>query len=298
MDALKNLDARAYPDPASARVRHALADLHGVAYERIVVAASGSEAIARITAWVARDGGQSFWAPAHAYGDYRHFSNQWHLTEVEHPEDAELVWWCDPASPTGEMERGRQALSASLPGRVSVLDCAYAPLRLDGEPVPSAQMDKVWQLWSPNKALGQTGVRGAYVIAPEGAEAMAERLSALAPSWPLGVHGEAMLLQWTRPEVQAWVEASKATLRDWRELLLQHLNMAGWTCLPTNTHFLCAMPLRPVNGESAAMAGFRLRDATSFGLPGYWRLSAQPEEAVTALYRWLIGAKAARGCEA
>ena len=44
-----------------------------------------------------------------------------------------------------------------------VLDGAYAPLRLSGEPALTAQQrEAVWQMFSPNKALGLTGVRAAY----------------------------------------------------------------------------------------------------------------------------------------
>jgi histidinol-phosphate aminotransferase len=46
-----------------------------------------------------------------------------------------------------------------------VLDCAYRPLWLEDEP-PERNLDAVWQLWTPNKALGMTGVRAAYAIAP------------------------------------------------------------------------------------------------------------------------------------
>lgn len=73
--ALAQADARHYPDPAYTQLRAALADWHGVAAARIVIGASGSELIARITCWVALHNHAphapaKVWRPAHAYGDY------------------------------------------------------------------------------------------------------------------------------------------------------------------------------------------------------------------------------------
>jgi histidinol-phosphate aminotransferase len=80
------------------------------------------------------------------------------------------------------------------------------PLRLSGAPALSeAQQQTLWQLWTPNKALGLTGVRAAYAIAPLGADAAVAQLESLAPSWPVGAHGVAPLQAWTRPDVQAWL---------------------------------------------------------------------------------------------
>jgi histidinol-phosphate aminotransferase len=42
------------------------------------------------------------------------------------------------------------------------------PLRLDGRPWPPPGRLGLWQLWTPNKALGLTGVRAAYAMAPQG----------------------------------------------------------------------------------------------------------------------------------
>ncbi len=80
---------------------------------------------------------------------------------------------------------------------MAVLDLAYAPLRLSGtSPWSAAQRDQAWQLWTPNKALGLTGVRAAYAIAPLGAEAAAQQVQQLCPSWPVGAHGVALLQAW------------------------------------------------------------------------------------------------------
>ena len=285
LQAVLRADAAHYPDPAYARLRSALADLHGVDVARVLLAASASEAIQRLTAWRWRAGDRRFWTPPHAYGDYAHAASAWGLERVDGPGQAQLAWLCDPGSPLGQGE-SHDAVRALLDPapRTVVLDRAYAPLRLQGDSALSAgQLDRVWQLWSPNKALGLTGVRAAYAIAPLGAHRDVAALDALSASWPIGAHGEAMLMAWATSAVQDWVAASRSTLADWAHALRHTLVAHGWTCAPSDTAYGCARPPQPLDAAALRERRIKLRDATSFGLPGWWRLSAQPPEALAAL---------------
>ncbi len=285
LQAVQVADAAHYPDPAYTHLRSALADLHGVDPARVLLAASASEGIQRLTAWRRRAGDRSFWTPPHAYGDYAHAASAWGLERVDRPGQAQLAWLCDPGSPLGQGESVDvvRALLDPTP-RTVVLDRAYAPLRLQGESsLGAAQLDRVWQLWSPNKALGLTGVRAAYAIAPLGAHRDVAELEALSASWPIGAHGEAMLMAWTTSEVQDWVAVSRQTLADWAGALRATLAAHGWTCAPSDTAYGCARPPQPIDAAALRARGVKLRDATSFGLPGWWRLSAQRPEALAAL---------------
>lgn len=285
LQAVQRADAARYPDPTYTRLRAALADLHGAEPGRVLLAASASECILRLTAWRWRAGDRRFWTPLHAYGDYAHAARAWGLVRLVAPEQAQLAWLCDPGSPLGQSESADavHALLNHTP-RTVVLDRAYAPLRLRGASAMSAvQLDRVWQLWSPNKALGLTGVRAAYAIAPRGAQADVNALDALAASWPIGTHGEAMLMAWTQPQVQDWVAASRAALAEWAQALRSTLERHGWTCAPSDTAYSCAKPAHVLDATALRQRGIKLRDATSFGLPGWWRLSAQRPEALAAL---------------
>ena len=193
--AVQQADARHYPDPAYKVLRESLAAFHAVDPARIVLAASASEFVARITAWVAREGGQRVWLPELAYGDYASAAACWGLERANDPAQAQLAWLCEPSSPLGGAEPFAPQVISS--GAVTVLDLAYEPLRLQGRSsLPRHAFDRVWQLWTPNKALGLTGVRGAYAISPVHARAEASALDRLAPSWPLGVHAVALLQAW------------------------------------------------------------------------------------------------------
>lgn len=410
LQTLQQAPVHTYPDPACTAVRQRLGRWHGVAAERIVIGASASELIFRLTAAMGlvgqgRQAGAGVpsahdplpvrtgplpagarplpppvvWVPRHAYGDYARAAQAHGLpvrvwdTVRDIPRDAtgsgsgsascslQLLWATEPSSPLGHTPEGladavharpshaRQTVALQgVPGDsppLWVLDRAYAPLRLSGtDPFASTALDAVWQLFSPNKALGMTGVRGAWLVAPaaclnDAGSLQAEllgHLQALAPSWPLGAHGEVMLMAWPEPAVQQWLARSLDTLRDWKAQLEEGLRRRDWTVLPSVSTFCCARPPRsaleaalsmmrpsdmptPANqvsdtrgpstpsrhtvrdarspGERTQLAllavlrqqGIKLRDATSFGLPGWFRLGVRPPESQQALWRALDG---------
>lgn len=287
-EALRQVDARHYPDPSYEALRERLADFHDVEVSRVVLATSASEFIMRLSAYVARQGARRVWMPAMAYGEYAHAAAVWGLTRVQEPAEADLCWLCEPSSPLGAAEA--QADEVMQQDTIVVLDRAYEPLRLSGESrLQGDVLDRVWQLWSPNKALGMTGIRGAYAIAPVNGVAMAQSLEQHAPSWPLGAHGVAMLTAWTACEVQAWLTSSLGTLRTWKAEQLALLKR--WTCLPSETNFFCMQAA--LDPAVLRANGIKLRDTASFGLPGHWRLSVQPPAAQAALLATLEAGGAA-----
>lgn len=301
--AVQEADATRYPDPASTAVRAALAALHGVAPARVLIAASASEFIQRITAVTARLWPGAVRVPRHAYGDYAHAAGAWGRALLQGEEQgapAALIWHADPGSPCGENTVPAIADAVALAVYPTVLDAVYAPLRLSGSSAWTAAMrDAVFVLHSPNKALALTGVRGAYAIAPAepahagyDLRACCAALDAAAASWPLSAQGEAMLLAWARPDVQRWVQDSHAQLAAWKRDLQAGLAARGFTLRESATHFFLARPPRILDTFRLRAAGVALRDATSFGLPGWWRVSAQPPAAQQALWAALDAALA------
>ena len=323
--AVRQADASQYPDASYSGLRQQLAEFHGVDTHRVVLAASASEFIFRITALTAQTAqtkgqGGVVWLPPHSYGDYAQAALAHKLVVAAEPAAAQLLWACEPSSPLGLAQTGLDEMAFTLiasphPGgtelaqgdtsrrsfagteTLCVLDRAYEPLRLRGAPtLTTAQLQSVWQLWTPNKALGLTGVRAAYAIAPFHAEAPLVSLDQLSPSWPVGAHGVALLQAWTRPDVQAWLAESLITLRKWKARQIDVCESLGWLCLPSDANFFCAKPALPegLSLESALAHlrkhGIKLRDTTSFGLPGYVRISVQPPAARDALRAaWQIG---------
>ena len=293
LQAVQQADASAYPDASYTALRGQLAGLHDVDVARIVLAASASEFIFRITALAAQTagGGGGVWLPTHSYGDYAQAASAHRLTLAGEPGQAQLLWACEPSSPLGSAQAGLAAMADARGENVLlVLDCAYEPLRLGGAPsLTPAQLQTVWQLWTPNKALGLTGVRAAYAIAPVGAEEAVRQLDQLSPSWPVGAHGVALLRAWPDPGVQAWLAASLVTLRQWKARQVTLCESLGWTCWRSDTNFFCARPELP-EGQNLSQIldqlrghGIKLRHTASFGLPGHVRVSVLTPMAQDAL---------------
>ena len=306
--AVRQADAGPYPDASYSALRRQLADFHGVVPERVTLAASASEFIFRITALAvqtAQIAGKAgtVWLPPHSYGDYAQAALAHRLALAAEPDQAQLRWACEPSSPLGSAqaglarmadEHGATATGAGAGVRsgtaLLVLDRAYEPLRLSGaSSLNLAQLQTVWQLFTPNKALGLTGIRAAYAIAPVGSDDTVAALEQLCPSWPVGAHGVALLQAWTRAEVQAWLAESLSTLRDWKARQIALCESLGWICQPSEANFFCARPALPegLSLQEALAAlrphGIQLRDTASFGLPGHVRISVQPPVAQQAL---------------
>lgn len=279
--AVSQADASQYPDASYTALRQQLAAFHGVDVRRVLLAVSASEFIFRITALVAQQGGHSIGLPPHSYGDYAQAAHAHRLAVTDLASKAQLRWACEPSSPQGAAQAGLEGLMDETCA-IHVLDRAYEPLRLEGAlTLSEAQLQGFWQLWTPNKALGLTGVRAAYAIAPVNAGEVALALEQLCPSWPIGAHGVAMLQAWVSPEVQAWLAESLCTLREWKARQIALCESLGWRCLPSHANFFCARPALP---EAVTLPqalaqlraqGIKLRDTTSFGLPGHVRISVQ-----------------------
>jgi histidinol-phosphate aminotransferase len=286
-----------YPDPNYDDLRRELARFHGIAADRIVLGASASELIFRMTARLALQARRvkhlAVYCPPRAYGDYGAAAREFGIACCENPSDASLIWACEPSSPMGQAHADwplwLHADAASPAASLLVLDQAYEPLRLAGKPTLDAdQSHRVWRMITPNKALGLTGVRGAYLIAPYGARARCEELQQLAPSWPIGADGEAMLRAWTMPETQGWLQASRPVLRDWAQRQRSGLLNRGWTCLESDANFFCAAP--PQDWPLASIApwlrrcGIKVRSTDGMGLSGHFRLAALAPPAQDALF--------------
>lgn len=283
--ALGRVDPTRYPDPGHHALRERLVAWHRVGAERVVVAASASEFIQRITAVAAQRGGGLVQVPRHAYGDYAAAARAHGLEAGEDGDcaDTPVLRWCaEPSSPLGQ-DAPPPADPAACP---TVLDAVYAPLRLVGTPAwPAAARNAVFELHSPNKALGLCGVRGAYAVAPAGG-ALADWCAALAaaePSWPLGAHGVALLEAWASEATHAWLDAQRDILRTWKAALVGLLLELGAEVRPSVTPFICARLPAGVSVRTLREHGIAVRDTSSFGLPGWVRMSAQPPAALGAL---------------
>lgn len=301
----------AYPDPAYRRLREALAGFYDVALERIVMGASASELIWRVTQLFANSAPRSaarVVIDALTYGEYRRAAVALGLairsSAPGGTDTAALRWICSPNNPTGELldeqierEVGIRA-GADWP---VIVDLAYHPFHALLEPgftrhpgvLRTAWADRVVQLWSPNKLHGVTGVWGAYlVLAEREHEALDERsLAALAPSWVLGADGVAMLQAHVLPQALTHLLEVQPELQSWKVSQEDALREAGWQLRASRQHFGLARPPWPAREalplrrwhEHLRGHGIKLRDSASFGSPDWVRLSTRPPKDVLRL---------------
>lgn len=298
--AVREARVEAYPDPAYRRLRETLAHFHDVALKRIVIGASASELIWRVTQLFAHSVSSSaarVVIDAPTYGEYRRAASASGLA-VQSPAQGDpntktLRWLCSPNNPTGDLLDAQVEHDAGADGPV-VVDLAYRPFHSLLEPGASphpgvlraAWADNVVQLWSPNKLHGLTGVRGAYLVLPrrEHAALNERTLAALAPSWVLGADGVAMLHAHVLPQALTHLLAAQSELRSWKAAQDEALRRAGWQLRASRLHFGLARPPWPLRDalparhwhEHLRRHGIKLRDAASFGLPDWVRLSARP----------------------
>jgi histidinol-phosphate aminotransferase len=313
--ALAEADRRHYPDPHYKALRARLAAHWQADADLVLPTAGSSEAIRRLSLAASLQGVCDVWVPDPGYGDYRAAAQALGLQVLGYADgpsllsalaasaQPSLVWLCEPCNPTGqslsaEFWAGLAAVMAERAGLIVALDRAYEPLRLDGEdPVPDALARQCWQLWSPNKALGMTGVRAGAMLAPACTNTcLLPALQALAPSWVLSAEGVALWQAWCDESTQVWLAQARTTLGDWRAAQQALLTALGWRVAPSVTPFFLARPPYPavtdVDGrhrwlQALRAEGIKLRDAASLGLPGWVRLGTQGPEARDALQRAL-----------
>lgn len=307
-DVIERADRSRYPDPGYARLRHALGAFHGVEAERVVVGGSASELIWRITRCWSETDEASVAAHERTFGEYLRAAQALDVMVAgECPVGARtapmLYWCCNPDNPTGaSLDERIESLIGERPRSdgtrdVIVADLAYEPFRtlLEEDAAapgmkPPTWLDHVLQLWSPNKLHGLTGVRGAYLILPMAAPPSMEvaTLKRLAPSWVLGADGVALLEAHTRPEAAAFLLETAPTLRSWKRQQERMLVDAGWQAQASPLHYgLWKPPIDPTDFPRwiamLRVHAIKVRDARSFGRPGWVRLVCREPEEVQEL---------------
>ena len=284
----------AYPDPHAAAFCAAVAEHHAVP-RACVVAGNGSTELIRLVAQLALAPGGTALSLGPSFGEYAVGTvlaggrfREVRLEQVAAgagfrcAEPAlraalrdlrpRLCWLCSPNNPTGAALPA--ALIAALvrdhPGTVFVLDEAYCDLLADAQWSPDLLAGgNLVVLRSMTKTRGLAGLRLGYAVAaPETAAA----LRAAAPPWSVNACAQAAGIV-----ALADLEHHARTLemlRGERDRLIGVLGRAGWTVEPSSAGFFLVRV-----GDAAATRrellaqGCLVRDCTSFGLPGYVRLS-------------------------
>jgi histidinol-phosphate aminotransferase len=98
-----------------------------------------------------------------------------------------------------------------------------------------------------------------------------------------------MLTHWPSHDTAAWLAGARAQLRDWAAAQRALLTALHWAAQRAScTPFWLARPPRPDIALRLRERGIRVRDAASFGLAGWVRVSAQPPRSQQALQQALL----------
>ncbi|HEV7758201.1 MAG TPA: aminotransferase class I/II-fold pyridoxal phosphate-dependent enzyme [Acidimicrobiales bacterium] len=253
---------RRYPDVEAAE--RLVAQMVGVAPERLVLTAGGAQAIALVA-----DHLGTGWVDEPDFSLYRR-----HLARLD---PSAPVWRSDPHNPSGALAAG----DAGAGRAVGVWDEAFLPLSAGVWTRGRAG----WALGSLTKAFACPGLRLGYAVAPSEADAAA--LRERRPAWAVGGLACAVL-----PELVAesdppgWTAQIAVARKATAEVLVVH----GLAPLPSDAPWL-VVPGAAGLRDALARRAVVVRDCTSFGLPGHVRIAVPDERGLARLARALTQAQ-------
>lgn len=228
-------DLARYPSAADVcAAQDAVAERHGRAREEVLPLAGAAEAFALLSnlrparaAIVA----PSFTEPAAALTaagvpvDHVVLEPPFGLDGVTIPDDADLVVVGNPTNPTSVLHTREQLLALRRPGRVLVVDEAFAD-SIPGEPQSLAgdALPDVVVLRSLTKTWALAGLRVGYAL---GAPDVLERLTAQRAHWPVGTLQLTAIAACCGPQSVAEAAAGAARLAEVRAEMVTGLTSVG-----------------------------------------------------------------------
>ncbi|EID17946.1 hypothetical protein MXEN_00700 [Mycobacterium xenopi RIVM700367] len=147
------------------------------------------------------------------------------LADARVPDDADLVVVGNPTNPTSVLHPREQILALRRPGRIVVVDEAFAD-SVPGEPesLAGVALPDVLVLRSLTKTWSLAGLRVGYALGPP--ELLA-RLTARRAHWPVGTLQLAAIAACCAPEAVAEAEAGALRLAELRAQMATALESVG-----------------------------------------------------------------------
>lgn len=281
-------DLGSYPTAADvAAARAAVAARHGRDLQEVALLAGGAEGFALLPQLRPRLAGliaPSFTEPQAVFDTagvpvaHVVLDAPFGLSGAAVPADADLVVVGNPTNPTGVLHRRDEILALCAPGRLVVVDEAFADA-VSGEPESLAgrSLPDVVVLRSLTKTWSLAGLRVGYAL---GAPEVLARLTAQRPHWPLGTLQLEALTACCSAEAVAEADAGARRLAQLRAEMAAGLTAAGFPVAAGAAPFvLFSVPDAELARKYLAEKGIAVRRCdTFFGLPdGYLRAAVRPE---------------------
>jgi histidinol-phosphate aminotransferase len=267
--------------------RQAVAVRHGRSVEQVALlagAAEGFALLANLRPTLAAVIAPSFTEPDVALRSagvaVRHvvLAPPFGLAGVRVPEEADLVVVGNPTNPTAVLHTREQILALRRPGRIVVVDEAFADA-VPGEPesLADVSLPDVLVLRSLTKTWSLAGLRVGYAL---GAPEVLARLTATRPHWPMGTLQLAAVAACCAPSAVAEADAGARRLASMRAEMVAGLRSAGTETVDGTAPFVlftvgdAALMRKHLRTKAIAVR----RCDTFVGLDGeYLRAAVRPE---------------------
>jgi histidinol-phosphate/aromatic aminotransferase/cobyric acid decarboxylase-like protein/adenosyl cobinamide kinase/adenosyl cobinamide phosphate guanylyltransferase len=281
---LRRVDPVGYPDPVAARA--AVAERHATTPDRCLLLNGAAEAFwlvaqalrPRLAACVH----PSFTAPEAAlrgagvpvHRVVREPDSDFVLDPAAVPENADLVVLGRPDNPTGRVEPVDVVAALARPGRVVVVDEAFADFLPDGQGLHGTGIPGLVCVRSLTKLWGLAGLRVGHLLGPP---ELVARFDAVRQPWPVGSSAlrAAELLAGADEERRARAQAVAAARAD----LLEGLAPLPLTVWSSPANFLLLRSSHPRLRAALLEQGIAVRRGETF--PGldecFVRVAVHPE---------------------
>jgi histidinol-phosphate aminotransferase len=200
------------------------------------------------------------------------------LGSAQVPEEADVVVVGNPTNPTSVLHSREQILRLRRPGRVVVVDEAFADaVPGERESLAAESLPDVLVLRSLTKTWSLSGLRVGYLL---GAPRLLRRLTALRAHWPLGTLQLEALAACCSPDAVAEAAEGARRLVAMRAEMTAGLTAAGVSVVDGSAPFvLFGVPDAHLVRKQLDCAGIAVRRCDTFvGLDGqYLRAAVRPE---------------------
>jgi histidinol-phosphate aminotransferase len=184
------------------------------------------------------------------------------------PDDADLVIIGNPTNPTSVLHPAATIRALRRPGRIIVVDEAFADC-VPGERESLSGDADVVVIRSLTKTWGLAGLRVGYVLAPA---PLVQRLRAAQPHWPVSALALAACVACSAPEAVAEAQAWAGELAGSRVHLAELLRaLPGLSVVAGAASFLLVRADRRSLWDALRAKGFAVRRGNTFpGLDAHW----------------------------
>ena len=265
----------------------AVADRHGVPADHVLLLAGGSEGFALLPALTPNRAAlfaPSFTEPeavltaAGVAVDHVVLAPPFVLAGAAVSESADLVVLGNPTNPTGVLHPRESVLALRRPGRILVVDEAFADAVPDEpESLAGLGLPDVLVLRSLTKTWSLAGLRVGYAL---GAPEVLARLAARRPHWPLGTLQLEAIAACSAPEAVAEARADARRLATDRAAMATALRALGLEVTDGSAPFiLFAVPDGVLMRKRLKANGIAVRRCDTFiGLgPDYLRVAVRSD---------------------